>query len=108
MRIHRKRWALSQRELGQLLGGSSATSVGRIETGRRAPSLPVMLRYQIIFGVSPARFFPDLYRTLEEDVLRRAADLSRGLEGRDDGHAVLKRRLLSSMTSRTGAERLAV
>lgn len=106
MRNTRKRWALSQRELAHLLGGLSATSVGRIEMGRRWPTLPVALGYQVIFGNQPAELLPSLYEAVEEDVMNRAASLSIRLEGRPGGAAALKRRLLAEMVSRAGARRL--
>jgi len=106
MRIHRKRWALSQRELAHLLGGLSATSVGRIELGRRVPSLPVALGYQVIFGRPPSELVPGLYAEVEDDVMRRAASLSVRLERRGDGAAALKRRLLADMVTRAGVRRL--
>lgn len=103
MRTLRKRWALSQSELGHLLGGLSTTSVARIELGKRAPTLTVLLRYQVIFGASSAELVPSLYKALEDDVLSRAAALSIRLEGRKDGDSALKRRLLSDMISRVAA-----
>ena len=106
MRIHRKRWALSQRELAHLLGGLSATSVGRIELGRRVPSLPVALGYQVIFGTPAAELVPGLYAVVEDDVMRRAAKLSLRLERRGDAAAALKRRLLAEMVTRAGSRRL--
>ena len=108
MRMHRKRWALSQAELGHLLGGLSTTSVARIELGKRTPTLPVFLRYQMIFGASSAELAPRLYDDLEEDVLRRAAAFSIRLEGRRGGHAALKRRLLSEMIDRASARKAAL
>ena len=108
MRINRKRWALSQRELGQLLGGISRQTVGKFELGRRTPSLRMVLRYQVIFGADPADILPALYEELEEEVLEGATRLSVDLDGRGDGASLLKRRLLSSIATRAGARRLRV
>lgn len=97
---HRKRWALSQRELALLLGQASRSSVSRLELGAGQPSLRFVVRCELIFGVSAAELFPQLYEQNHDLVMRRAARLDTHLRDRADASSARKRELLSAMINR--------
>ena len=101
VRAQRKHWALSQTELARLLNRSPAR-LSRYESGEDPPDLETALALQVVFGVPPRRIFPSLYTTLEEAVMRRAAELDQRLAGKI-GYAVdRQRRLLEAMAHRAG------
>lgn len=98
--FHRKRWALSQRELAGLLGHASRSAVSRLELGGGRPSLRFALACQTIFGLGVAELFPDLFEQHQDDVMRRAAALDERLRGKTDQNAARKRELLGDMVER--------
>src|SRR2546426_2628445 len=83
VRRHRKRWALTQDELAEMIGRTQA-QLSRYEAGEVAPDFETALCFQVIFGHSPRALFPGLYGAVEETVMNRAARLDRGLEGKRD------------------------
>lgn len=97
----RKAWALSQAELGHLIG-RSRTGVGHMEMGARHYSLEVALRLSALFDTDIADIFPDHARTGIEALAARLAPLSIQLEGREGLSAERKRELLASFSSRFG------
>lgn len=98
--LHRKRWALSQRELALLLGQASRSVVSRLELGRGRPSLPFAIRCQAVFGVGIADLFPELFEDNHDQVMRHAADLDLRLRGRTDAGSARKRALLLEIVAR--------
>lgn len=99
--LHRKRWALSQRELALLLGHASRSVVSRLELGHGRPSLPFVIRCEAVFGVRVSDLFPDLFDDNHDVVMRQAAHLDLQLRGRTDAGAARKRALLLNMVGRT-------
>jgi transcriptional regulator with XRE-family HTH domain len=98
--LHRKRWALSQRELALLLGHQSRSVVSRLELGKGRPSLPFVLRCETVFGVGFAELFPDLADETHEVVMRQAAQLDLQVRGCTDAASARKRTLLLEMVER--------
>lgn len=98
--LHRKRWALSQRELALLLGHASRSVISRLELGLGHPSLPFAIRCETVFGVGVAELFPDLFEENHDLVMRRAAHLDLRLGHRTDAGSARKRALLGEMVSR--------
>tara|TARA_R110002051_G_scaffold154470_3_gene226623 strand:+ start:502 stop:843 length:342 start_codon:yes stop_codon:yes gene_type:complete len=98
--LHRKRWALSQRELALLLGHESRSVVSRLELGQARPSLPCALRCETVFGVGVAELFPDLIEETREVVMRQAARLDLQVRDRTDAPSARKRTLLLGMVER--------
>ena len=98
--LHRKRWALSQRELALLLGHQSRSVVSRLELGRGRPSLPFVLRCETVFGVGMAELFPDLADETHEVVMRQAAQLDLQVRDKTDAASARKRALLLEMVER--------
>jgi len=99
--LHRKRWALSLRELALLLGHASRSVISRLELGQGRPSLPFAIRCEAVFGVGVAELFPDLFEENHDVVMRHAARLDLQLRGRTDAGAARKRALLLEMIGRT-------
>lgn len=102
VRRTRRRWALSQPELAQLLGISQSV-ISRIETGDLVPGTSLAFGLQVIFGQSPRALFPGLYSTVEDAVMAQAAELDRALGARKDYATETKRRLLTAMALRASA-----
>lgn len=95
----RKRWAVSQRELAHLVGVGQAV-ISRYEQGQLTPGARTLMALEIVFGKSGKHLFPSLHEQIEEEVMRRAAALDRGLRGRTDPGSVRKQRLLNRMADR--------
>ena len=87
VRRARRRWALSQPELAHLLN-CSPSLLSRLERGECTPD--VLMAF--------------LYRSVEDAVMARAADLDRRLGPRQDYGAQTKRRLLTAMTHRASGD----
>ena len=99
LRRLRLRWMISQGELADLLDVSQGR-VSRYESGEEYPTLAAVLALQVIFGRTPRSFVSDLYSTVEEGVIRRAAELEQSLAGKRDFASAKKRHLLSAMMQR--------
>lgn len=99
VRRHRKRWALTQEELAELIGRTQA-QLSRYESGESTPDFETALSFQVIFGHSPRALFPGLHNAVEEVVMRRAARLDRALVGKRDQASQTKRTLLTGMGHR--------
>ena len=79
LRSHRKRLALSQKEVASLLGVRGltwGTSVSRDENFIRVPSLETALKYEVVYGVPVRELFAGLYDKAEQEVAKRAKLLS--------------------------------
>ncbi len=99
LRTHRRTWALGQDELARLLG-IAQSSYARIESGERLPDVQVLIRLQVVFGLSARDILPALYHQIEEEVMAHAAMLDRKWsQGRHYG-ARQKLRLLERMALR--------
>jgi transcriptional regulator with XRE-family HTH domain len=99
VRRHRKRWALTQDELAEMIGRTQA-QLSRYEAGEATPDFETALSFQVIFGHSPRALFAALYGAVEETVMTRAARLERRLEGKRDRLSETKRILLTGMAHR--------
>jgi transcriptional regulator with XRE-family HTH domain len=80
LRTHRKKSGLTQRELAHLLGYESKSPVSRHESAAVVPTLSMALAYEAIFQVPVSELFPDLYRTVEQNVGARLATMEVGLQ----------------------------
>ena len=99
--LHRKRWALSQGELADLLA-TSQTHISRIEDGEAVPTakLELALGLQVIFGRAPRTLFNAMYQAVEEAVMTRAAELDVALRDKHDPESTKKKQLLTAMLKR--------
>lgn len=76
LRVHRRAHRLNQDELAHLLGVSPSMIV-RMEKGAKAQLalFEALLGLEVVFGKSPSQILSALYATVEDAVMRRAADL---------------------------------
>ncbi len=95
----RQGWALSQRELANLLGVSQST-ISRCERGAQHPCVSVALGCELLFGKEAKKLFPDLYLTIEDAVMRRAVRLDRAVRKRVGAPADRKRLFLAKLQAR--------
>jgi DNA-binding XRE family transcriptional regulator len=95
LRSHRKEWCLTQEELARLLLLESATEVSRIEAAKRNPGVEVALASEVLFGAPARNIYPQLYKTVEEEVMREACGLRDDLALDASLKGVRKRALLS-------------
>jgi transcriptional regulator with XRE-family HTH domain len=72
----RKQHGLSQKQLAALVG-QDRTMISMYERGRILPTLTAAGMFQVLFGLSIADIFPQLFRQLEEGV--KAHRLKTGL-----------------------------
>lgn len=99
----RKRFGLSQDELGGLLGDLSRSVVSRCENGDREPTLSIALGCEVIFGLTPSEIFGGLYAEIEERVMTQGALLDAKVRAKHDEASTLKRKLLTSMMERASS-----
>ena len=97
---HRKRWALTKKELAHLIGYYSHHAVSRCETELRQPGVRLVLGCEVVFGLPARRLFPAFYSQVEDLVMERAALLDQSIRDRDDAGAQRKRDLLKDMVER--------
>lgn len=99
----RATWALTQSEVGALLGLSEDT-IGNYELSERRPSLFAALGLGIVFGTSLPRLFPDVMHAVAAEMLPNAQRLSIAIEHETDTPAKLRKQVLLTAL----ADRLAV
>ena len=75
LRPYRKAAALSQRDLGLLLGLASQSSVSEYEAALKRPSLATVVASEILFGVPARELFPALYEETHKGLVTRAKGL---------------------------------
>ncbi|EKD96571.1 MAG: Helix-turn-helix protein [uncultured bacterium] len=100
LRTHRRKWALTQKEVAFLLGHKSSTHVSRLEQGKRIPCMDIVLACEVLFGLTPHRLFPKHYADIEEAVLARAAMLYKRLNKETSRVATRKKEFLSAALKR--------
>ncbi|HEY4941398.1 MAG TPA: hypothetical protein VII56_08210 [Rhizomicrobium sp.] len=105
LRTHRKRWALTQPELGALLGDRSASLISKYEKLELTPSVEVVIGSEFIFGESARRLFPALYASVEAGITLRAVDLAEVLSTADGKAAQVKRELLEAIALRAASDK---
>lgn len=91
----RKAWALTQAELGKLLGVSE-DAIGNYESAENAPSLLTLIGLEIAFGKALNAFFPEASVAVAHRMLQALADFSIELEGCEDAKSERKRALISA------------
>lgn len=100
LRTHRRKWALTQKEIAFLLGRKSSTQVSRLEQGKRIPNMDIVLACEVLFGLMPRSVFPKLYTDIEEAVLARASALYERLDKKTSRVAMRKKEFLSAALKR--------
>ena len=103
VRSHRRRWALTQDELGALLGYETGSIISALERDSREPTLRAAHGLAIIFDASPVDLFPHLHLMTETEVLARARDLYERLQGNTSRAIRLKLDFLEDVFARADA-----
>ena len=75
IRAHRRRFNLTQRELGVLVGYRDGFAVGRHERSSVAPPLIVALAYEFLFEIPTANIFAGFRSEVMRTVARNKEDL---------------------------------
>jgi transcriptional regulator with XRE-family HTH domain len=75
LRAHRKAAALSQRDLGLLLGYGAQSVISRYESATARPSLTALIGSEILLGVPGRDLFPALYAEVERELAANARRL---------------------------------
>ena len=104
---NRKRLALSQEEVGFLLGitgESKGAKVCRDEKSVREPSLQTALAYEAIFRVPARELFAGLYEKVEQAVAERAKILTCRKDLKPSQRTAHKRRMLLGLALRQSIE----
>lgn len=96
VRTFRQRHALTQSELGFLIGRSQS-AVSSTEYGDSVPTLDGSLALQVLFRLPPKELFPGCYERVEDRVMRRAAELIEKLEGETDRRSMAKLEFLENL-----------
>ena len=99
LRLHRRRWALSQQELANLLS-LSRTAICRLENETESTRLVTAFGLMVVFGIKTEVMQQSLYAQVEEAVMCNAAQLDESLRGKTDRKSLRKIELLSDMVKR--------
>src|SRR5437588_10316391 len=75
LRTHRRKWALSQRELALLLGGSSRSTISQYETLVRTPHREALIGLEFIFSGQSSQLFPTIELSIIRAVMGNAVGL---------------------------------
>jgi transcriptional regulator with XRE-family HTH domain len=79
--VLRKQHGLSQKQLAALVG-QDRTMISMYERGRSLPTLISAGMFQLLFGLSVADIFPELFRQLEQGLEANRQKVGRRLVGR--------------------------
>ena len=102
LRVRRRQWQLSQKELAFLLGYKTDSIVSRYERQERRITLSIAFACHLIFGVEPKDIYPRLFEQVEDGVIRRMFELYNHLkEGKPSKKRDTKFLLLKEALSRT-------
>jgi DNA-binding XRE family transcriptional regulator len=99
LHLLRKRWALSQQELADLLSISRSALV-RLESGVESIRLVTAHALLVVFGNGQEIRQTDIYLQVEEAVMNKAAKLDGKLRNKSDAASLRKLELLSDMVRR--------
>jgi DNA-binding XRE family transcriptional regulator len=96
----RKQWALTQEELGRLLGEVAHQQVSSLELEKAEPSIGVLFGLEIIFGLHAKAVFVKWWDEIEEEVVRNLYRFQQEIENDSSAAADRKRQLLGEALSR--------
>jgi|SRR5580704_2916082 DNA-binding XRE family transcriptional regulator len=82
LKTHRRRFGLTQREMGELLGYKDPGQVSRHERSKSIPSLRIALAYELIFRVPVAALFVGLHGSIRGNVENKLRQMETELHGR--------------------------
>jgi DNA-binding XRE family transcriptional regulator len=99
LQLLRKRWALSQQELADLLS-ISRSALARLEAGVESVRLVTAYALIVVFGIEGTLQDTEIYPKVEEAVMNKGAALDAKLRNRTDAPSLRKLELLSDMVRR--------
>jgi transcriptional regulator with XRE-family HTH domain len=99
LRTERLASALTQAELGELLG-LTKDAVSKYERGARPVSVKLLIASSIVFGKSPAELFPAVYDEIEDELAINALNLNDRFEHLEDPASRKKFDLVSGVPGR--------
>jgi transcriptional regulator with XRE-family HTH domain len=105
LRMYRRSWQLTLRELAELLGFRSSAHVSRLEQGKRTPSLETALACSAIFGVTLDELFPEIMRLARTRTKVRAMRFRKGHENSTTPTGERKCALVDEALIRVGADK---
>jgi transcriptional regulator with XRE-family HTH domain len=73
LKKRRQELHLNQNEIAALLGLADASVVSRHEAGLHAPDLRTAIAYQVIYGRTLDKLFPDAFDEVAADIAARAS-----------------------------------
>lgn len=94
LRIHRRKFGLSQRELGRLIGYRNEFPVSRHERNLSVPPLLVALAYEIVFQVPVAAIFAGFQTTVAAMVATNLEEFTNRLQSTSTNRRVSKETML--------------
>jgi transcriptional regulator with XRE-family HTH domain len=89
---HRKRLALTQKEVAFLMGRSDATKLSAYELFKQMPTLETALALEAIYGSPVGELFSGLRESIGEEIAKRAKVMSYRVAFRKDDVLSQKRR----------------
>jgi len=102
LRSNRRHLALSQGEVGFLLGKHGGSKVCRYERFVCQPDLETVLAFEAIFQRPASEIFAGLYQQVQREVIARAKVLAHKVEcGRPNRKTTIRRQALTSITSKS-------
>ena len=104
LHTHRKRWALTQRELGILLGGIKRSTIGKVERFTRQPSREALIGCEYIFNTKAEEIFSALVGSVRTAVVLNAKTLYETLKAKTDPRSMRKKELLQSIIKKGQAD----
>lgn len=75
LRLCRRQWALTQREIARLFRLASRQHVSRVERGKRTPSVFMLAAVEIMFDQHWGEIFPEIFREAEKHVIEELTNL---------------------------------
>ena len=101
LRTNRRKWALSQGELAELLGGVTADTISKYETLVRPPSAEMLVACEFIFEQPAHTLFPAMSLGIIRAIVRNAETIRARLADGRDAESARKRRLLDGIITRS-------
>ena len=75
LRVRRREWQLSQRELAFLLGYKNESIISRLERQERRLAFDTSRACRLLFGARSDEMFPALSQAADEELLKRIEEL---------------------------------
>jgi transcriptional regulator with XRE-family HTH domain len=100
LRFYRRRWALSQAELADLMGWKDKAVIARFEKKQRPPNLELVMGCFVLFGTSAAEMFPEFASHIESAVMARIWDFYEQIQGDSSRKTKVKIELLEDAIQR--------